>query len=206
MDEKNQNIVEFAKKKRHLALVEKLGKGSLTPREMKELQELENEEKGIKEIMPPGEVDLATISVYLDKSSRMIRRYIKRGMPVVWDETNEITNCRFKVADVFRWFYAGLDSGEDNRSHWDIEYKKNKAKLSEIELKEKERELIPHTEHVSILKNQIRGIKAGFLRLPKYIAPKLYQQEPKIICEMLDNELRYIIGQFAGSLYASKGK
>ena len=83
---------------------------------------------------------------------------------------------------------------------------KNKAKLSEIELKEKERELIPHEEHISILKNQIRGIKAGFLRLPKYVAPRLYQQEPKVICEMLDNELRYIIGQFSGRYYASKDK
>ena len=206
MDDKNRNLVELAKKKRHIALVEKLGKGSLTPRELKELQEFEKEGQDNKPSIPTGEVDLGTISIYLEKSPRMIRRYIKRGMPVVWDDTNEITNCHFKVGDVFKWFYGGSDNDEDNRSHWDIEYKKNRAKLSEIELKEKERELIPYSEHVSILKNQIRGIKAGFLRLPKYIAPRLYQQEPKIISEMVDNELRYIISQFAGGVSADQSK
>jgi len=40
--------------------------------------------------------------------------------------------------------------------------------------------------------------------LPKHIAPKLYQQDPKVICEMLDQEIRYIIEQFAGKQNVNK--
>ena len=41
MDEKNRNLVEIAKKKRYIALVEKLGRGSLSSKELKELEEFE---------------------------------------------------------------------------------------------------------------------------------------------------------------------
>ena len=202
MNDNNQNLVEIAKTKRHMALIEKLQKTSLSSKEVRELEEFEKGTKPNEQGIIDGTVNMAAICVYLEKSPRMIRRYVSQGMPVIRDSKGEI--FRFKVAEVFRWFYGGRDYDKDEKSQWDIEYKKNRAKLSNIELKEKERELIPHVEHVSILKNQIRGIKAGFLRLPKYIAPRLYQQEPKVICEMLDNELRYIIGQFSGSLYASQ--
>ena len=57
---------------------------------------------------------------------------------------------------------------------------------------------------MEVVREQVRGIKMGFLRLPRYIAPKLYQQEPKVICEILDNEIRSIINQFAGAYNADK--
>lgn len=196
------NLLEYARKKRHMHLVEKLGKGQLTEKETKELERYEKEAEGQAPALYDGTVDLATIAVYLEKSVKSVRRYVEAGMPAVKSPTGEI--LRFKVSEAFKWFYSREGYDDGSRTKWDIEYRKNKAKLSEIELKEKERELIPYEEHVSILKNQIRGIKAGFLRLPKYIAPRLYQQEPKVICERLDNELRYIIGQFSGSNHASK--
>ncbi len=202
MDEKNRNLVEIAKKKRYIALVEKLGRGSLSSKELKELEEFEKSEQRPAGVID-GTVDLPTLCVYLEKSPRMIRRYVQQGMPVFRDAVGEI--ARFKVGDVFKWFYKKQGSEEDNgKDYWDKEYRKNRAKLSEIELKQKEGEVIPFEDHVSIVKNQIRGIKAGFLRLPKYIAPKLYQQDPKVICEMLDQEIRYIIEQFAGKQNANK--
>jgi len=57
---------------------------------------------------------------------------------------------------------------------------------------------------VEIVREQVRGIRMGFLRLPRYIATKLYQQEPKVICEILDNEIRSIINQFAGAFENDK--
>jgi len=200
--EDNSNLIEYARKKRHMHLVEKLGKGQLTEKETHELERYEKEAKGETAELCDGTVDIATIAVYLEKSVKSIRRYVEAGMPAVKSPTGEI--LRFKVSESFKWFYSREGYDDGSRTKWDIEYRKNKAKLSEIELKEKERELIPYEEHVSILKNQIRGIKAGFLRLPKYVAPRLYQQEPKVICERLDNELRYIIGQFSGSNHASQ--
>jgi len=204
MAEESSNLIKLARKKRHIHLVEKLGKGSLSQKEMDELAEYEKEAEGQVPVLADGTVDLVTIAIYLEKSVKSIRRYVDAGMPAVKNPTGEI--LRFKVSDAFKWFYSREGYDDGSRTKWDIEYRKNKAKLSEIELKEKERELIPHEEHISILKNQIRGIKAGFLRLPKYVAPRLYQQEPKVICEMLDNELRYIIGQFSGSYHAAQSK
>lgn len=45
MDEKNRNLVEIAKKKRYIAIVEKLGRGSLSSKELKELEEFEKAEQ-----------------------------------------------------------------------------------------------------------------------------------------------------------------
>ncbi len=196
MDEKSQNIIEIARKKRYISLVEKLSSGSLSAKELKELEEFEKTERKNESDIIDGTVDLPTISVYLEKSPRMVRRYIKQGMPVIRDSQGEIS--RFKVGEVFKWLYASQNPEDGTKDFWENEYRKNRAKLSELELKEKERELIPFADHVSIIKNQIRGIKSGFLRLPKYIAPKLQHEDPKVICEILDMELRGIINQFAG--------
>lgn len=196
MDEKNQNLVELAKKKRYIALVEKLGRGSLGPKELKELEEFEKVEQAKETGVIDGTVDLGIISIYLEKSSRMVRRYVSQGMPVIRDSSGELS--RFKVNDVFKWVYGNKGKDAEDKDYWENEYRKNRAKLSELELKQKEGELIPFADHVSIVKNQIRGIRAGLLRLPKHVAPKLHQQDPKLICEMLDQEIRYIINQFAG--------
>ncbi|MDP2943231.1 MAG: hypothetical protein Q8O36_07010, partial [Candidatus Omnitrophota bacterium] len=188
MDEKSQNIIEIARKKRYIALVEKLSSGSLSAKELKELEEFEKTERKNESDIIDGTVDLPIISVYLEKSPRMVRRYIKQGMPVIRDSGGEIS--RFKVSDVFKWLYASQNPEDGTKDFWENEYRKNRAKLSELELKEKEHSLIPFADHVSIIKNQIRGIRSGFLRLPKYIAPKLSNEDPKIICEILDMELR----------------
>ena len=196
MDENNQNLIELAKKKRYIALVEKLGRGSLGPKELKELEEFEKVEQAKETGVIDGTVDLGIISIYLEKSSRMVRRYVSQGMPVIRDSSGELS--RFKVNDVFKWVYGNKGKDTEDKDYWENEYRKNRAKLSELELKQKEGELIPFADHVSIVKNQIRGIRAGLLRLPKHVTPKLHQQDPKLICEMLDQEIRYIINQFAG--------
>jgi hypothetical protein len=202
MDEKRQNLVELAKKKRYIALVEKLTRGALTSKELKELEQFEKQEEN-KEALPfDGTVDLETIALFLEKTTRMVRHYIAQGMPVIRNASGEI--FKFKVSEVFKWYYGKYSFEDAEKDHWDLEYRKNKAKLSEIELKEKEHQLIAYAEHLAILKNQVRGIRAGFLWLPRYIAPRLYQQEPKVICEILDNELRNIIRQFSQAGYAKE--
>jgi len=205
MDEKKTNLAELARKKRYISLVEKMGRGAaLSSKEIKELDGFEKAEAHKTDIVVnDGTVDLQTISLYLDKSTRMVRRYISQGMPIIRDDSGEI--FRFKVGEVFKWYYSGKGADEDGgKEYWDNEYRKNRAKLSKIELKKIEGELIAFADHVSIVKNQIRGIKSGFLRLPKHIAPKLYQQDPKVICDLLDEEIRFMINQFAGTHNANK--
>src|SRR3989338_3063950 len=207
MDEKKTNLAEIARKKRYISLVEKMGRGAaLTAKEIKELDGFEKSEAKKSEIVVnDGTVDLQTISFYLDKSTRMVRRFIRQGMPVVRDDSGEI--FRFKVGEVFKWYYSGKGVDEDGgKEYWDNEYKKSRAQINKLFLKEKEGELISFEDHVSIVKNQIRGIKTGFLRLPKHVAPKLYQQDPKVICDILDEEIRFIINQFAEALNANKSR
>lgn len=204
MDDKKNDLIEIAKKKRYISLVENLNRRSLSAKEVRELEELQKHfDKKPVDAVIDGTVDLPTLCVYLEKSPRMIRRYVRQGMPVIRDSSGEI--FRFKVGEVFKWFYGSKGADEEGgRDFWDNEYKKNRAKLTELELKQKEGELLPFEDHAEIIKNQIRGIKAGFLRLPKYIAPKLYQQDPKVICATLDDEIRFIINQFAGTHNANK--
>ncbi len=205
MDEKRTNLAEIARKKRYISLVEKMGRGSaLSAKEIKELEGFEKSD-GVKNEVSTndGTVDLVAISLYLDKSTRMVRRYISQGMPVIRDDSGEIT--RFKVSEVFKWYYSGKGADEDGgKEYWDNEYRKSRAQINKLLLKEKEGELIAFEEHASIVKNQIRGIKTGFLRLPKHVAPKLYQQDPKVICDILDEEIRFIINQFAEAINANK--
>ncbi len=204
MDEKKTNLAEIARKKRYLSLVEKMGRGAaLSNKEIKELEGFEKSESNKMDfVVNDGTVDLPTISLYLDKSTRMVRRYITQGMPIIRDKSGEI--FRFKVSEVFKWYYSGKDSDDDGGKYWDKEYKKSRAQINNLLLKEKEGALIAFDEHVSIVKNQIRGIKTGFLRLPKHVAPKLHQQDPKVICEILDEEIRFIINQFAETKNANK--
>lgn len=204
MDEKKTNLAEIARKKRHISLVEKMGRGApLSPKEIKELDVFEKSEAKKPDIViNDGTVDLPTISLYLDKSTRMVRRYITQGMPIIHDKSGEI--FRFKVSEVFKWYYSGKGSDEDGGKYWDKEYKKSRAQINNLLLAEKKGALIAFDKHVSIVKNQIRGIKTGFLRLPKHVAPKLYQQDPKVICDILDEEIRFIINQFAEALNANK--
>lgn len=204
MDERNRNLTEIAKKKRYIALVEKLSRSTLTQKEVKELEGFEKANSRPEVDVIAGTVDLPTISIFLEKSPRMVRRYIDQGMPVIRDSAGEI--FRFKVNDVFKWLYGSKAGDDEGKEYWDNEYRKNRAKLSEIELRQKEGEIISFEDHVSIVKNQVRGVKTGFLRLPKHVAPKLYQQEPKVICEMLDEEIRFIINQFAGMRHANKAR
>ena len=197
MDEKNRNLIEIAKKKRYIALVEKVQRGTITSKELKELEAFEDPNDKPKIV--DGTVDLPTLALYFEKSPRMIRRYVKQGMPVLRDKLGEIS--RFNVSEVFKWYYRfqlGVDEN-DSKDYWDKEYKKNRAQYYETLRKKEEGTLIDFKDHLSIVKNQVRSIKAGFLRLPKHIAPKLYQQDPKVICDMMDEEIRFIINQFAGA-------
>ena len=206
MDEKQIDLIEIAKGKRYKWFLERIGRNErLSSKEVKEFEVLERHFNKSPEDNKPitDTVDLPTLCVFMDKSPRMIRRYVKQGMPAIRDAVGELS--RFKVDSVYKWYYGSKGEDDDKgRDYWDTQWRKSRAKTSELVRKEKEKQLILFRDHVSIVRNQIRGIKSGFLRLPQHIAPKLYQQDPKIICEILDKEMRFIINQFAIAHNADK--
>ena len=96
MDDKKNDLIEIAKKKRYISLVENLNRRSLSAKEVRELEELQKHfDKKPVDAVIDGTVDLPTLCVYLEKSPRMIRRYVRQGMPVIRDSSGEI--FRFKV-------------------------------------------------------------------------------------------------------------
>src|SRR3989338_1014810 len=137
MDEKKTNLAEIARKKRYLSLVEKMGRGTaLSSKEIKELDGFEKSEAHKTDfVVNDGTVDLPVISLYLDKSTRMVRRYITQGMPVIRDKSGEI--FRFRVSEVFKWYYSGKGADEDGGKYWDKEYKKSRAQINNLLLAEK---------------------------------------------------------------------
>ena len=197
MTEQKQNLAEIARKKRHLHLIEKLQSGkSLTKQEIAELEEFEAEP-----LAPTIVKTMEEVAKVMDVTCRTVQRWKQDGMPSTKDGF-------YDLEEIKSWHVLRNQKykDQDGKAYWDEKIQQYKAELLKIELKKATAELIPFSEHSSILKNQIRGIKMGFLRLPHYIAPKLYQQEPKLICEILDNEIRAIISQFSGVPYADKDR
>ncbi len=195
MVEVKQNIAELARKKRHLHLIEKVQAGkALTKQEISELEQLEAEP-----LAPTVVKTMEEVAKVMDVTCRTVQRWKQEGMPSTKEgfyDLEEIKSWHVQRNQKYK--------EQDGRAYWDEKISQYKAELLRLELKRATSEVIPYREHVEIVREQVRGIKMGFLRLPRYIAPRLYQQEPKVICEILDNEIRLIINQFAGAYNADK--
>lgn len=195
MADQNQNLAELARKKRHLHLIEKIQAGkALTKQEILELEQFESEPLPATIVKTVEEVAKVMGVTY-----RTVQRWKLDGMPSTKEgfyDLEEIKSWHIQRGQRFK--------EQDGRAYWDEKISEYKAELLRLEVKKATSEVILYREHVEIIREQVRGIKMGFLRLPHYIAPKLYQQEPKVICEILDNEIRAIINQFAGAYNADK--
>lgn len=194
MTEQSQNLAEIASKKRYIHLVEKMQRGTLTRSEITEMRQYEAGSLPATIVKTVEEVAKVMGVTY-----RTVQRWKLDGMPSTKEgfyDLEEIKSWHVQRSQRFK--------EQDGRAYWDEKISEYKAELLRLEVKKATSEVILYREHVEIIREQIRGIKMGFLRLPHYIAPKLYQQEPKVICEILDNEIRSIINQFAGVYNANK--
>ena len=185
---RKQSIADIASKKRYIHLVEKMQRGTLTRPEIAELRQFEAEPLSATIVKTAEEV-----AKVMDVTYRTVQRWKREGMPVTKDGY-------YDLEEIKSWHLSKDEKGKraKGKDFWDEKISKYKAELLKIELQKATGEVILFADHLAIMKNTIRGIKMGFLWLPRYIAPKFYQQDPKVICEILDNELRNIIRQFAG--------
>ena len=189
---KNTNIVEFAKKKRHIHLLEKLQKDQpLKPGEMKDLEKLEN----------PGAVSenivdsIAKVAHALDKDERTIRRWIKAGAP------GKISENRYDFVAMKEWATrkkvlskAKISTPENE---WDERLKKSRAMSAELKYKKEMGEYIPKADMERILDQLILSFKRNLLSLPRTVAPQLEGLSPREIQDLLKTRIEGIITDFA---------
>ena len=187
MTDKKQNLVEIAKKKRHLALIEKMQKGALTKQEITELEEFEQGFRVRRTIKG--------VAKAMKVSYRTVQRWKRENMPVTKDGLYDLD-----IIKEWRDTKDGLLSQDEieGRAHWQAETFKHRARLLEIEVKKAEDELVLRKEVEKGWNARILAVKAEFLALPDRIAPLLAMKEAREIKTILYESLAEITDEFAG--------
>lgn len=119
-----------------------------------------------KDYIVPTKTEVAEFFGVTDAA---IRKWIDDGMPTEQKGGFDLS----KVAD---WRYKGLMQKFDDlnsQDRWSDEYRKNKALLEEIKLKEKQGQLISRQEIKKSFINMMFNIKTSFLLIPKTVSHQL---------------------------------
>jgi phage terminase Nu1 subunit (DNA packaging protein) len=195
--EKKPNVVEIAKKKRHLYLYEKLHSGTpLTPAELRELEKFEEVDSAT------GVVDTKEkVAKALKVSVRTVYYWEKDGMPTTPEGNYDLLDI--KAWRMTRQRHKDLSDSEKDK--WDIAYRRNKALLLEIEYQKVLGSLIPKEEVEEGRVARILMVKREFLALPQRLAPVLAMKEPREICAILEEAICEIIDDFAGVRETKEG-
>lgn len=196
------NLIEMAKKRRHLALVEKLAKGkSSTPSlSRSEIHELERFE------LPPGSPAIVDTQEKVAKAFnvavRTVQRWQRDGMPLTSDK-------RYDLADIQAWRIVNRKrkkSKQGSKEHWDTQFREFKARLAEIEYKKELGELIPKKDVEQAFIHRIITIKRGLLALPRYLPPQLKGMDAREIENILRTHIEELIDNFSKGGKLSKLK
>ena len=179
-------IVEVAKKKRHIYLLEKLhSKKPLSRPELKELEKFEGKP------VPAGIVDTQEqIAKAFGVAVRTAQRWIRDGMPTT-------PEGKFSIAEIQAWRIARKKSGRksqsDDKSHWEARLKEAQARAAELDLKKRLGELISREEVEQGWAERAFAVKTAFLGLPRRVALQLVGLEAREIESILSDHVKGII-------------
>ncbi|MDD4980686.1 MAG: hypothetical protein PHC54_05410 [Candidatus Omnitrophica bacterium] len=193
------NLIEMAKKRRHLHLVEKLARGkSATPTLSKaEIHELERYEG---DPATPGVVDSREkVAKIFGVAWRTVERWVKDGMPITPDKKYDLLDIRaWREFKKRRNNKSGKKNNlQDRKDTADATYREYKAKLAEIALKKVIGELIPRDIVEKELIQISIGIKRALLALPQQVAPQLVGLEARKIDALLTARIKEVIEAIA---------
>jgi phage terminase Nu1 subunit (DNA packaging protein) len=189
-DKPKPNLVEMAKKRRHLHLVEKLSQGksstpTLSKSEIKELANLETQEGS------PVRVDThEKVARAFGVSVRTIYHWIKDGMPI----------CRggkYDLLEIRTWRLArSPKTGSRKNSakeNWETIFRKHKALLARIEFEERMGQLILRGVVEKELIALSMAVKTALLSLPKELAPQLEGLSVRQINDIMNRRIKEVI-------------
>jgi phage terminase Nu1 subunit (DNA packaging protein) len=193
---KKPNVVEMAKKKRHIHLLEKLQKSQ--PLTSSELKELSKYESGPDE---PGIVDSQEqVAKAFGVSLRTIAYWAKDGMPVTRDG-------RYDLKEIQAWRFI-LKHGDGDQSNgkpgskkaleeWEAKYREYKALREQMRYRQEIGELVERSLIEDGLIKISLAVKRAFLALPRNIATQLVGLEPRQIEARLRERVQEIIKDFS---------
>jgi hypothetical protein len=190
MENTKPNIIEMAKKKRHLFLLEKMQKGkALTRAEIRELDKFENSKPA------PGVVDTQRdVARHFKVSVRTIQFWTAEGMPVMPDGRHNIREIKaWRKARGIKQKPAEQLSKESSEAR----LREIKIKREEVKLKKELGELIAKSEVEGVLVQLISVFKRSFLSLGRNLAPQLAGREPREIDAVITGRVREIIQDFS---------
>lgn len=157
------------------------------------VEKTSDEEKSLSPGIIKTQEDLAKA---LKTTTRTIRRYVRDGMP-------RTKLGYYDLAEIQKWCLEKNkgDSKPDkkNANEWDVEYRKTKALLADLQYREAIGELLPKEEVEKGRVARVLAIKRAFLALPRAVAPQLVGLEPREIEAFLMERVRDMITRFAES-------
>jgi len=188
--EQKIKIVEMAKKRRHIHLLEKMQRGksetpALSKSEINELVQLESDPNS------PGVVDSQEkVAKIFGVATRTVERWAKDGMPVTPEGLYDLIEIR-----AWRTVKNNRKDGKkgNRKDDADARYREAKASLAEIALREKLGELIAKDIIEKELIQISSGIKRALLGLPKQVAPQLEGLSARQIDALLTTRIKETI-------------
>lgn len=189
-------VIEMAKKRRHIHLIEKLQRGksstpSLSKTEIKELEQMEQDPDS------PGTVDSQEkVAKIFGVDVRTVARWVKNGAPVT-------PQGKYDLIEIRAWRalknkkHKGDGEKKSKLETYDAEFRKYKAKLAEIDYKKAIGALIPRDTVERELVQISAAVKNKMLALPNQISAALVGLEARQINVRLTARIREIIQEFS---------
>jgi phage terminase Nu1 subunit (DNA packaging protein) len=196
------NVVEMAKKQRHIHLYEKIQhKKPLSRAELKELSNLE-EKESTPEILDTQDQVAKAFGV----RRRTVEYWAKDGMPVCSDG-------KYDIRDIQAWKFTrknghggGQSADKKNLAYWDAQYREYKARKEEVLYRKHIGELVERHKIEEGLISISIAIKRTLLAVPRSVAPILAGLEPREIEKVLTEKVKETIKLFSEDKIFSGGE
>lgn len=189
-EEQKRNVLDVARKKRHIHLLEKIQKNkTLSLREIEELEQYEKGERVTDGLAKTQDEVAAAFGV----SPRAVKYWVQDGMP-------RCSNGEYDLMAIKNWRIERkqkLNEPDSEKSKEEARYRKFKADLIELEYKEKCGKLIAVDEVERGRVERILVIKTALLALPTRVVPKLYGRDMPDMEAILSEHIEEIIAEFS---------
>lgn len=189
------NVVEMAKKVRHIKLIEKIQKKTISRPEVEELKKYEADPKS------PGVVDTQDqVAAAFEVNVRTVQNWVRDGMPIMNDG-------RYDIKEIQAWRFVRrgkktaerMDDDDPEKKYRDIKYRRELLKL---QLEEGEVLRIEDVEEQLIAISI--AVKQKLLAFPKKMIHLLHGQDKKEMQVILTQKVKELITEFeTGRIFAS---
>ncbi len=184
---KKMDIVQIAKKKRHLDILSRLQQGRpLSRKDIEELKGYEND-MACNFLKTPEDV-----AEKFAVSKRTIYRWIDAGMPG--------QPGKYVLSDIQVWKNSIKKDGAEKsgaRVDWGARYREAKARREERLNAVEEGKLIPIADVEKQLISVCVAMKARLLAISKSVAPKLEGEDIRVREKIISDEVRWAINDIA---------